>query len=105
MPPLTFHDVDESRWGDFERLFAGRGGPKYCWCMVWRATGGETRQTKGPERKAAMAGRVRGGGPIRIPGYLEDGPVAWGSIPPPPTHPRLGRAGGARDDSDNGSLP
>lgn len=87
---LSFHEVDESRWDDFERLFAGRGGPKSCWCMVWRATGDETRQTKGPQRKAAMEARVRNGTPIGILGYLEDEPVAWCSIAPRPTYRALG---------------
>ena len=48
---LEFHEVDAARWGDFERLFESRGGPKSCWCMVWRA-GAKT--TKGPDRKAAI---------------------------------------------------
>lgn len=87
---LDFHEVDESRWDDFERLFASRGGPKSCWCMVWRATGVETRQTKGPERKAAIETRVRNKVPIGILGYLENEPVAWCSIAPRPTYRRLG---------------
>ena len=87
---LTFHEVDESRWEDFEALFASRGGPKSCWCMVWRATGIETRQTKGPERKAAMEARVRHKVPIGILGYLDGEPVAWCSIAPRPTYRRLG---------------
>lgn len=90
MLPLTFHEVDEARWADFERLFDGRGGPKACWCMVWRAEGAETRQTKGPERKAAMEKRIRGGVPVGLLGYLEGEPVAWCSIAPRPTYRRLG---------------
>lgn len=90
MQPLTFHEVDESRWDDFERLFAGRGGPKACWCMVWRATGAETRQTRGAERKAAMKARVDAKVPIGILGYLDGEPVAWCSIAPRPTYRRLG---------------
>ena len=35
---LVFYEVDAGRWPDFERLFESRGGPKACWCMVWRAT-------------------------------------------------------------------
>jgi GNAT superfamily N-acetyltransferase len=58
--------------------------------MVWRATGAETRQTKGPERKAAMEARVRDRVPIGILGYLDDEPVAWCSIAPRPTYRRLG---------------
>ena len=31
MPPpkLTFREVDRLNWGDFEQLFAARGGPKW----------------------------------------------------------------------------
>ena len=101
MFPLTFHPVDETRWPDFERLFAGRGGPKACWCMVWRATGAEVRQTKGPERKAAMEARVRGGVPVGILGYLEDEPVAWCSIAPRPTYRRLGGPEVAGEDPES----
>ena len=98
---LTFHEVDESRWEDFERLFADRGGPKSCWCMVWRATGAETRQTKGPERKAAIEARVRGKVSIGILGYLEGEPVAWCSIAPRPTYRRLGGPDVAGQDPDS----
>ena len=35
---LSFHKVDAGRWADFERLFESRGGPKSCWCKVWRQT-------------------------------------------------------------------
>ena len=48
MPKLEVHEVDAARWGDFEHLFESRGGPKSCWCMVWRA-GAKTN--KGVDRK------------------------------------------------------
>lgn len=35
-PALEFLPVTPERWPDLARLFEGRGGPKYCWCMVWR---------------------------------------------------------------------
>jgi GNAT superfamily N-acetyltransferase len=101
MLKLIFHEVDESRWADFERLFEGRGGPKSCWCMVWRATGAETRHTKGPARKAAIEARVRNQVPIGILGYLEGEPVAWCSIAPRPTYRRLGGSEIAGEDPDS----
>ena len=52
---LVFHEVDRARWPDLERFFEARGGPKSCWCMVWRASGPEARRTDGPSRKAALA--------------------------------------------------
>lgn len=87
MPNLEFHEVAAARWGDFERLFESRGGPKNCWCMVWRA-GAKT--TKGPDRKAAIRQYVCNDMPIGLLGYSEGEPVAWCSIAPRPTYRDLG---------------
>jgi GNAT superfamily N-acetyltransferase len=87
---LVFHEVDRSRWSDLERLFESRGGPKYCWCMVWRATPGEAKARDRASRKAALERRVRTGIPVGILGYLEGEPVAWCSIAPRTTYRRLG---------------
>jgi len=87
MQPITFHEVDASRWDDFERLFENRGGPKSCWCMVWRA-GAKT--AKGPDRKAAMKRYVCEGVPIGLLGYAGREPVAWCSIAPRTTYRDLG---------------
>jgi len=89
MRQLQFHEVDESRWAGFVRLFESNGAPKYCWCMAWRAGRAELGG-KGPERKAAMRRRVAAGVPIGILGYLEGEPVAWCSVAPRPTFRGLG---------------
>ena len=86
---LVFHAVDQSRWGELEKLFDGRGGPKSCWCMVWRATPAEARQTDGKSRKAALATRITAGTPVGLLGYVDDEPVAWCSIAPRSTYRRL----------------
>lgn len=86
---LTFREVDAERWEDFERLFEAWGGPKSCWCMVWRATGAETKRTDGASRKAAMSARIQGGVPVGLLGYLGSEPVAWCSIAPRSTYRRL----------------
>ena len=65
-PKLSFREVDNNNWCDFERLFAARGGPKSCWCMVWRATAAEAKTTAGNSRKAAIHSRVRNGVPIGL---------------------------------------
>src|SRR5258708_31365598 len=87
MQNITFHEVDASRWDDLERLFESRGGPKSCWCMVWRA-GAKT--AKGPDRKAAMRQYVCEGVPIGLLGYSSVEPVAWCSIAPRTTYRDLG---------------
>src|SRR5450432_4078372 len=84
---LEFHEVDAARWGDFERLFESPGGPKNCWCMVWR---GGAKTTKGPDRKAAIQQYVSDDMPIGLLGYSEGEPVAWCSIAPRPTYRDLG---------------
>ncbi|MEW6519259.1 MAG: GNAT family N-acetyltransferase [Thermodesulfobacteriota bacterium] len=86
---LVFHEVDQDRWPDFERLFASRGAPKFCWCMVWRATPDEAKQRDGASRKIAMAGRVAAGVPVGLLGYLDGEPVAWCSVAPRATYRRL----------------
>ena len=87
MPQIAFHEVDASRWDDLERLFESRGGPKFCWCMVWRPG---AKSAKGPERKAAMKLYVCDGVPIGLLGYANGEPVAWCSIAPRATYRDLG---------------
>jgi GNAT superfamily N-acetyltransferase len=87
---LTVHEVDATRWPDFEQLFESRGGPKACWCMVWRARGAEAKNTKGPARKAAIKARVDDGVPIGLLGYIDGDPIAWCSIAPRSSYRPLG---------------
>lgn len=86
---VVFHEVNSERWKDFERLFESRGGPKSCWCMVWRATPAEAKRKDGASRKAAIAARVSAGVPIGLLGYLDEEPVAWCSVAPRATYRRL----------------
>lgn len=87
---LRFREVDMNCWEDFARLFEERGGPKSCWCMVWRATGAEVRHRDGASRRAQIQSRVDSGVPIGLLGYLGDRPVAWCSIAPRETYRPLG---------------
>jgi GNAT superfamily N-acetyltransferase len=85
---LTFHEVDASRWADLERLFESRGGPKHCWCMVWRGSAAERKDPA--RRKAALKARVEAGTPVGVLGYVDGEPVAWCSIAPRGTYRDLG---------------
>jgi GNAT superfamily N-acetyltransferase len=93
---LVFHEVDGARWNDMARLFESRGGPKNCWCMVWRATAEEARHTDGASRRKAIERRVAEGIPVGILGYLDGEPVAWCSIAPRETYRPLGGVDEAR---------
>ena len=55
---LVFQEVDRDRWRDLERLFESPGGPKYCWCMVWRSVPKETSRTDSKVKKAEVAPEI-----------------------------------------------
>ncbi len=91
---VTYRGVDSETWDDLVRLFTARGGPKYCWCMVWRSMPpGESRSDRDAKR-SALDERVRDGVPMGILGYADGEPMAWCSIAPRDTY-RRGLAGAA----------
>ena len=87
---LTIRAVDKTVWPDLERLFESRGGPKGCWCMVWRATPEEARRADRSSRKEALRRRVLDEVPVGLLAYRDGEPVAWCSVAPRPTYRRLG---------------
>lgn len=99
---LEVRVIDQRSWPDLERLFEARGGPKSCWCMVWRATPEEARRRDGPSRKRALERRVRAGQPIGLLGHLGGAPVAWCSVAPRSTYRRLG--GAAHEGADEEAI-
>jgi GNAT superfamily N-acetyltransferase len=82
--------VDKRRWPDLEQLFESRGGPKNCWCMIWRDMPERPQRTDGPSRKRALKGRVEAGQQVGLLAYLDGEPAAWCSVAPRPTFKRLG---------------
>jgi hypothetical protein len=90
MDEIVFREVDRETWSDFVGLFESRGGPKSCWCMVWRSTAAEAKQPDGASRRAAMKSRVDAGVPIGILGYWRGAAMAWCSIAPRATYRPLG---------------
>ncbi|HXH22989.1 MAG TPA: GNAT family N-acetyltransferase [Dehalococcoidia bacterium] len=92
MPKLRFEEVTPDRWTDFEALFESRGGPKNCWCMVWRTLPSKDRRNKGA-KKQAMKRLILGGEPVGLLGYRGTKPVAWCSVAPRETFRDLGGPG------------
>ena len=74
---IEFREVDGDRWGDLERLFESRGGPKYCWCMVWRAMLPGASRADRDAKKEALRRRVQEGAPAGILGYIDGEAAAW----------------------------
>lgn len=79
---LTFREVTSDTWRDLERLFDARGGPKNCWCMVWRRTREESRDARPASRKRMLHDRVEAGVPVGILAYRGSEPVGWCSVGP-----------------------
>ena len=77
---IEFHEVDRGRWRDVEGLFDSRGGPKYCWCMVWRNMPAGVPRGDNEAKKEALRGRVQQGEDIGILGYLKEEVVGWCSV-------------------------
>ena len=86
---FTFQPVTRERWQDFEALFEGRGGPKHCWCMVFRAMSSADRRAGARAKKDAMCQRISNNVPVGILAYDDDQPVAWCSIAPIETYTNL----------------
>ena len=87
---LTFKPVTATTVGDFEKLFGAKGGPNWCWCMAFRATPEEIRNSKSPERRKQILGRVAKKVPIGILAYEDGEPVGWVSMAPKATFQKLG---------------
>lgn len=88
-PRLAVREVTAATWVDFEKLFAAKGGPGYCWCMAWRTMAGDRAKAGSAARKQAMRDRVAGNVPVGLIGYLQEEPVAWCSVAPSTTYRRL----------------
>jgi GNAT superfamily N-acetyltransferase len=88
--PLVFRPVTQATREDFIAVFAGPGGPKYCWCMAWRQSNAEVKVASGPARKKQMLGRIDAGTQVGLVGYAHGEPVAWVSIAPRDTYRPLG---------------
>lgn len=84
--------VNPEDWPDFEALFESRGGPKNCWCVLWRPTSTPKAKMDKADRKAAMLTCVTSGGPVGLLAYVDNKPVAWCSVGPRPHFINLGGA-------------
>jgi GNAT superfamily N-acetyltransferase len=89
MENIFIKPVNRNNWTDFEELFESKGGPSYCWCMVWRMTKEELKQNTSECRKEYIKKRVWSDIPIGLLGYIENKAFAWCSIAPRETHQRL----------------
>ena len=86
---LEFHPLTTDRWQDFETLFGERGACGGCWCMWPRLRSSQFQKQKGEPNKRAMKAIVNAGETPGILAYLDGLPVAWCSLAPRTSFPRL----------------
>ncbi len=87
---LIFRPVTAETVSDFEQLFAAKGSPNWCWCMAWRATPAEIKDSKSPARRQQILDRIAAGTPAGLLAYERDHPIAWVSVAPKSTFRGLG---------------
>lgn len=79
---LKYKPVVEENWTDLVYLFEHKGGPSYCWCMVWRdMEQGLSRESKADKKKSLLK-RVAGKVPIGLLCYNGAKAIAWCSVAP-----------------------
>jgi len=84
---IKFWPVTAENWHDFEKLFESRGGPKSCWCTVWRTVAPlPTAERPAIAKKREMKRRISSAEPVGLLGYVDSEPVAWCSIAPRDTY-------------------
>ena len=86
---MRYLPVTPDRWSDLEDLFEAQGGPKHCWCMVFRPMSSADRCAGRPAKKEAMSKSIASGTPVGILAYEDNDPVAWCSIAPLETYGNL----------------
>lgn len=88
---LTVRELSEATWDDFEDVLGKNGGARGCWCMHWRLSIDEWMAGKGDGNKRAMKLAKQ----ASVPGvviYRGATPVAWCSLGPRASFPRLERS-------------
>jgi GNAT superfamily N-acetyltransferase len=89
---FTVRELSKATWDDFKDVLGRNGGARGCWCMHWRLSTDEWMAGKGDGSMRAMR-KLAGKGPA--PGvvvYRGTTPVAWCSLGPRASFPRLERS-------------
>ncbi|MGV9376287.1 GNAT family N-acetyltransferase [Nonomuraea sp. NPDC003707] len=92
MSTLTVKELSEKTWDDFEAVLGTNGAARGCWCMHWRLSIAEWTEGKGEGNKQAMRRLARREPVPGVVVYENDTPVAWCSLGPRSSFPRLERS-------------
>jgi GNAT superfamily N-acetyltransferase len=86
---LTFHPLTPERWEDFEALVGASGACAGCWCMWWRLTSREFRDSAGPINRERFRACVKEPMPPGVLAYQAQRVVGWCAVAPREKYRRL----------------
>ena len=89
---LTGRKLSEATWNDFEDVLGKNGGARGCWCMHWRLSIAEWMAGKGDGNMRAMRELADQESAPGVVIYRGTTPVAWCSLGPRASFPRLERS-------------
>jgi ribosomal protein S18 acetylase RimI-like enzyme len=89
---LTVRELSQDTWDDFEEVLGKNGGASGCWCMHWRLSIAEFMQAKGDGNRRAMRNLAEQASVPGVVVYRGTTPVAWCSLGPRDSFPRLERS-------------
>ncbi len=91
--PITIAALTSATFPDLATLMAASGGPRHCWCRVWRAKvvgmNDGTPAERQVVRRQAMAREVEAGAMAGLIAYAVGTPVGWISCGPKESFARL----------------
>jgi len=79
---LKYKPVGAKNWPDLVALFERKGGPSYCWCMVWRNMDKGLSRNSMSDKKHSLHKLVSGNTPVGLLCYDGSVQVAWCSVAP-----------------------
>jgi GNAT superfamily N-acetyltransferase len=89
---LTVRELSNATWNDFEDVLGKNGGARGCWCMHWRLSIADWMAGKGDGNRRAMRKLSRQPSTPGVVIYRGTTPVAWCSLGPRASFPRLERS-------------
>jgi GNAT superfamily N-acetyltransferase len=89
---MIVRELRAETWDDFEQVLGSNGGARGCWCMHWRLSIAEWMEGKGEGNRQAMKDLASGEQAPGVLVYDGDQPVAWCSLGPRASFPRLERS-------------
>ena len=86
---LEIRPVQSSDWPHFEELFEAPGGPKNCWCMLWRSSPSKLKAMDKASKKLGMQLEFSGGEPLGLLAFLDKQTVGWCAVAPRHSYRKL----------------